>query len=244
MEVPIQDTLGSDRSHSICVDLGWGGQRLWRPTRIFREWVDCHITATLPTLEFDWQVDLLSGPRDAEQPASRRSEFGRPIDGVVGARIAAALIDLTPLYVLLFGVAARAGELERPQGLLMALVALAYFVIPEVVWGTSPGKRVMGLQVTSVDGNPVGWAQSLLRNLLRFVDWFPSLYLLGMVSITASRRDQRIGDRAAKTVVQSWLVTAASDIKTFEDSRGSNEAYALFAFAAATSLIGIGLLLL
>lgn len=52
-----------------------------------------------------------------------------------------------------------------------------------------------------VDGSPVTGTEALLRNVLRLVDLLPVLGLAGIVSILATRRDQRIGDLAAGTVV-------------------------------------------
>jgi hypothetical protein len=40
-----------------------------------------------------------------------------------------------------------------------------------------------------------------IRNLLRFVDLLPGLYLLGGISCLVSRRAQRLGDFAANTIV-------------------------------------------
>jgi uncharacterized RDD family membrane protein YckC len=189
---------------------------------------------------------------DNQPPDLYRFVRGESPDGVVGARIAAALIDGVPLLFLLFGVANQFGDLGGSHRVTIGLFgapfdvylvsAIAYFVIPEAVWGTSPGKRVMGLVVTSVGGEPVSWEQSLVRNLLRLVDWFPALYMIGMLSIAVSRRDQRLGDRVSNTVVKSWLTTAAGDAP--EERPQSHEGPALFALAAATCLVGIGLLVL
>src|SRR5205085_12305384 len=39
------------------------------------------------------------------------------------------------------------------------------------------------------------------RNVLRLVDWLPGTYLVGMISILVSSRNQRLGDLAAGTLV-------------------------------------------
>ena len=51
------------------------------------------------------------------------------------------------------------------------------------------------------EGQPVGFVTSLIRNVLRIIDYLPSLYLLGATLILATRRNQRLGDIAAGTLV-------------------------------------------
>jgi uncharacterized RDD family membrane protein YckC len=67
--------------------------------------------------------------------------------------------------------------------------------------GRTPGKRVMGLRVVRVGGGPVGFLSSSIRNLVRIVDALPGMYLIGLVAIVASSRNQRLGDLAAGTLV-------------------------------------------
>ena len=59
----------------------------------------------------------------------------------------------------------------------------------------------MGLRVMNMNGTPVGWAGSTIRNLLRAVDVLPGCYLFGFLSVMLSRRFQRLGDLAAGTIV-------------------------------------------
>jgi uncharacterized RDD family membrane protein YckC len=40
-----------------------------------------------------------------------------------------------------------------------------------------------------------------LRNVLRIVDFLPVLYLVGLVTVAVSQRNQRLGDLAAGTLV-------------------------------------------
>ncbi len=67
--------------------------------------------------------------------------------------------------------------------------------------GRSPGKQLMGLRVVHDDGTPVGWAASLLRNLLRFADILPFGYALGLLSCLNHPAFKRLGDIAAGTLV-------------------------------------------
>ena len=50
-------------------------------------------------------------------------------------------------------------------------------------------------------GTPVDLPASAIRNLLRFVDLLPGAYLVGLISILLTRRNQRLGDLAAGTLV-------------------------------------------
>lgn len=67
--------------------------------------------------------------------------------------------------------------------------------------GETPGKRLFGLRVLNDNGTPVGWGPSLVRNLLRAVDFLPSFYGFGLASLLLSRDFKRVGDLAAGTVV-------------------------------------------
>ena len=67
--------------------------------------------------------------------------------------------------------------------------------------GATPGQRVMGLKVASVSGGPVRLPQSLIRNLLRVIDFMPALYFFGFLSTLCNGRFQRLGDLVADTVV-------------------------------------------
>lgn len=67
--------------------------------------------------------------------------------------------------------------------------------------GATPGKRLFKLKVIHDDGSPVSWGASLLRNLLRAVDFLPMLYGLGLLSCLLHRDFKRLGDVAAGTLV-------------------------------------------
>ncbi|HLD66860.1 MAG TPA: RDD family protein [Pseudomonas sp.] len=86
--------------------------------------------------------------------------------------------------------------------LLLFLLTWWYMVLFEVLnQGRSPGKQLMKLRVVHDDGTPVGWAASLTRNLLRFVDLLPFGYALGILSSLNHPAFKRLGDLAAGTLV-------------------------------------------
>ena len=67
--------------------------------------------------------------------------------------------------------------------------------------GRTPGKRWRGLRVVRDGGQPIGFLASATRNLLRLVDWLPSAYLVGIVAIMVSEKNQRLGDIVAGSIV-------------------------------------------
>lgn len=135
----------------------------------------------------------------------------------VGTRIVAAVIDALVIGVVMFAVAfgaiAAAPALdgladEAGFALTIVLVALVgaiplvYYVGFETLdGGRSMGKRALRLRVVRDNGLPVGFTGSLIRNLVRLVDLLPAAYLVGLVSVVASRANQRVGDLAAGTLV-------------------------------------------
>ena len=78
-----------------------------------------------------------------------------------------------------------------------------YFGLFEALWnGQTPGKRLMGIRVVSVEGQPITPFQAILRNILRIADAQPAgLYLVGLVAATLNDRFQRLGDLPSGTMV-------------------------------------------
>lgn len=67
--------------------------------------------------------------------------------------------------------------------------------------GQTPGKRAMDIYVAHEDGTPISLAASVIRNLIRFVDFLPFLYGFGLISMLLNQRFKRLGDLVAGTVV-------------------------------------------
>ncbi len=83
----------------------------------------------------------------------------------------------------------------------LTLVWLAYYIVPETLYGASLGKLLTGICVVRSDGTPLGLGAVASRNVARFIDVLPFLYLLGGISVLVSPNSQRFGDWAAKTMV-------------------------------------------
>lgn len=85
--------------------------------------------------------------------------------------------------------------------LALFLVVWGYFPACESLWrGQTPGKRCLRLRVVKADGLPVTFFDTLVRNLLRLVDFLPAFYCVGLTVMFAGR-NRRLGDLAAGTVV-------------------------------------------
>ncbi|HXX71199.1 MAG TPA: RDD family protein [Candidatus Acidoferrum sp.] len=81
-------------------------------------------------------------------------------------------------------------------------INVSYFALFEALWnGQTPGKRWTHLRVIKDTGRPISAYDAVLRNLLRIVDWLPTLYAAGIVTMIVNRENKRIGDYAAGTVV-------------------------------------------
>lgn len=125
----------------------------------------------------------------------------------VGSRFAAAIVDVllqgvVGLALFLFLVVGVGGVGVAIYVVAVFLVWFGYHVLFEVLAsGRTPGKRWTGLRVVRVGGHPVTFVPSATRNLLRLVDYLPSFYIAGTVSILVTRRNQRLGDLAAGTLV-------------------------------------------
>jgi len=95
--------------------------------------------------------------------------------------------------------------------IFLFVIEWLYPVLFEVLArGQTPGKRVLGISVINDDLTPVTLGSSMLRNLLRTVDFLPLLYLAGLVTMMTNRRFQRLGDLAAGTLVISVRETEKS----------------------------------
>lgn len=67
--------------------------------------------------------------------------------------------------------------------------------------GQTVGKKTFKIKVVNEDLTPIRLGPSLIRNLLRTADFFPSFYVVGITSMLMTSRFQRLGDLAAKTLV-------------------------------------------
>lgn len=122
------------------------------------------------------------------------------------ARTAAYLLDWLARVAIFFAfaiVSVAFGKLA--PGVYLIVLFLLEWLYPVAFelarWGSTPGKRALGLKVVMDNGLPITPAASLTRNLLRVVDFLPLLYATGIVCLLTRRDFKRLGDLAAATLV-------------------------------------------
>ncbi len=86
--------------------------------------------------------------------------------------------------------------------ILIFLAVWGYFALFEAFWnGKTPGKRVAKIRVIHRSGRAISFLESLARNLVRYIDYLPGFYAVGVVAIFLSKQNQRLGDMVAGTLV-------------------------------------------
>lgn len=110
--------------------------------------------------------------------AALRWVFG--FSGLRGAGLWATALTLFGYFLLLYG----------------------YFAIFEILWnGQTPGKRAIGIRVIKESGRPLTAVESIGRNLMRILDMLPFFYAGGLVAMMISKRNKRLGDMVAGSIV-------------------------------------------
>jgi uncharacterized RDD family membrane protein YckC len=131
----------------------------------------------------------------------------------IGSRFLAAIID-TILILLALGLTSFilgnlsdllpfTGDVLLAISVIVSFIILwTYYLVFEVVWnGQSPGKRLIGLRVVREGGRPITFLSSAIRNLIRFVDFLPFFYGIGVVAMFIDLRARRLGDLVGGTLV-------------------------------------------
>lgn len=105
-----------------------------------------------------------------------------------------------------------------PQYFLIGLVGAlgiytALVIVPQILWGTSPGKCLLGLRTIQTTLRPCSMVNGLTREFMLVIDcanflcWTP-----GILSIALTDHRQRLGDLVADTIViESRSMTTKSD---------------------------------
>lgn len=158
----------------------------------------------------DTEVEPLDDTTDVETP--ERIRFRHRVAGPV-RRGLAYLIDLAirgAVAAVVGLLAMGAGGISTASGkvsgglmlLLLFVFEWGWNVLFETFWrGRTLGKRVLGLRVVRQGGYPVGFLDSVLRNVVRAADFLPVGYVLGLVVMAFDRRSRRLGDLIAGTMV-------------------------------------------
>jgi len=76
----------------------------------------------------------------------------------------------------------------------IAIYFLYHPLLETVMTGRTPGKRMAGVRLVTLQGHPPGMGAILARNVFRLIDSLPAFYLLGMAVVASTRNHVRVGD--------------------------------------------------
>jgi uncharacterized RDD family membrane protein YckC len=150
------------------------------------------------------------------EPRKRERGWSSLENAGIALRFVAVLLDALIVFIplgIVVGLLSGGGYAERGDGyanagiiiswsafwLLLAL-GVGYYIVCEAATGATLGKRMVGIRVVGEDGEHVTFGAAVVRNLLRVVDAL-FFYLVGFLFALTSKRGQRLGDRAAHTIV-------------------------------------------
>jgi uncharacterized RDD family membrane protein YckC len=194
-------------------------------------------------------------------------QLALPLAGIASRSMALmidALIGGTAAGVVMFAAGAAGGS--AAAAIAAASVVLVFYIGYHVVFevaggGRTLGKRATGLRVVMDGGAPVGLRASLIRNIFLLLEGLALFYTPAIISVLATRNNQRLGDLAAGTLVvrepggampqigfpppapipperyASWDVTAIGDseataVRSFLERRGALDPGARASLAA------------
>ncbi len=87
-------------------------------------------------------------------------------------------------------------------GFLSFCVIALYYTLLEAFWrGQTLGKRWLGIRVIREGGYPISFSTSVVRNVVRLIDFLPVYYMIGLTVMLIDRKSRRLGDLAAGTLV-------------------------------------------
>jgi uncharacterized RDD family membrane protein YckC len=130
----------------------------------------------------------------------------------VGSRALAQGIDLFARLALLLGLSTVLGIVApvfTDTGAVIVLIVAGFLLVfgypalLEMRWnGQTVGKRAMGLRVVTVEGAPVGLRHTAIRSMLAVIDFaLPPIGVAATICVLFNRRNQRLGDLLAGTMV-------------------------------------------
>jgi uncharacterized RDD family membrane protein YckC len=130
----------------------------------------------------------------------------------VGSRVVAQVLDLllegaVLLALLLVLTLSAAGGLGGDTAaqiaavVLIFLVLVGYPVAMETLWnGRTLGKAAMGLRVVTSEGGPIRFRHAAIRTMFALAELW-AMSFVAVLSVLLTKRNQRVGDLAAGTIV-------------------------------------------
>ena len=96
--------------------------------------------------------------------------------------------------------------------------AIVYFfyhpILETLMHGSTPGKRMAGVRIITLEGFTPGIGSILIRNIFRLIDGLPGVYTVGLLFAIFTKHHVRIGDIAAGTVLVYENNTARQSLST------------------------------
>ncbi len=142
--------------------------------------------------------------KETEKVGNKKSEPADSPQGTTMPRHIAGMLDNLIAWFLSIVCAKQLPDSNVGLQLFAAVVAyLAYFLISESLFCTTPAKFMNGLVIRDFHGGRCSFRQTLIRTLFRLLEVNPALlgFLPAAASIIWSRHKQRFGDKVAGTVV-------------------------------------------
>jgi uncharacterized RDD family membrane protein YckC len=128
-----------------------------------------------------------------------------------GSRAAAEVLDVALQAVVLVLAALAVAAVDSSSGRtgavvislgLFLLVLVGYPVAAESLWnGRTLGKAALGLRVVTVEGGPIRFRHAAIRGIIGLFEIYLTLGLVALLAIIFGRRDQRLGDHVAGTII-------------------------------------------
>lgn len=152
----------------------------------------------------------------------------------LGSRFLALAVDFLVVLTGSAAISLALGSLPFGVGPLLVVTLTFALKLGYHLWfevrrdGRTPGKAMLGLRVVDARGLPVTFEQSLVRNVVRVLDFAPAFYGLGALACLLDRDRRRLGDLAASTLVvrerrrrsyEPRLVRAGAGIALDADAR-------------------------
>lgn len=187
----------STEDDNFCVSCG-------EELRFYKNRENLHDTNIKPDQSYGNKV----GKDNVEYNYSKPVENNEIQLASLGSRIGAYIIDTLIVFVLIVIVMIPIVAVQNDASsdlsadLLGILIFFGYFILLEgpLGKGRTVGKRVLKLRVVKKDQSMIGYGASFGRNILRLIDGL-FFYIIGMILISDSDLNQRLGDRAADTIV-------------------------------------------
>lgn len=160
-------------------------------------------------------------------------------------RVAASMIDALILFAVMLavGIAQFPTGADEESPLVMVQLAslvggwLYTAVMHSSSWQATFGKRALGIKVTGLDGERIGFGRATGRH---FATWLSSLILgIGFLMVAFTKQRQALHDKVAGTLVVSREATAAEVVSGLAPPKVSRGVLMLAILAGLVPIAGV-----